>query len=210
MTESKWKRRKDARPSEIVSAALEVFAEKGFAAARIEDIAKTAGISKGAVYLYFSTKEDLFRAVVQDAVVPSVANLQADITTANLDIASLLRMILPRLAEIVATTKLAAVAKMVVGESGNFPELARVWYDSVIQRAIGTLSRLIEEGQKQGKIRSGDPRVHAFSVMGPMLMGVLWRETFTPIGADEIDLPALARQHVETILDGLLAGGGRP
>lgn len=210
MIESKWKRRKEARPSEIVSAALEVFAEKGFAAARIEDIARIAGISKGALYLYFPTKQDLFRAVVQDAVAPSVTNLQADAIAAKVDMASLLRMILPRFAEIVVTTKLAAVVKMVVGESRNFPELARVWHDNVIQPAIGTLSGLIEVGQKQGAIRPGDPRIHAFSIMGPMLMGVLWRETFTPIGGAEIDLPAVARQHIETVLGGLLTGEDQP
>lgn len=207
MTGSKWKRRKDARPSEIVAAALAVFAEKGFAAARTEDIAACAGISKGALYLYFSTKEDLFRAVVRETVVPNVEAFEARLIAAEMPFADVLRMMLPRFAEMVVSTRLGSVAKMVVGESGNFPELARVWHDDVISPAIGKMSALIARAQERGEIRPGNPRSHAFSIMGPMLMGVLWRETFTPLGGADVDLSELARQHVETVLGGLLAKG---
>jgi len=209
MTKPRWKRRKDARPSEIVSAALAIFTERGFAAARIEDIAARAGISKGALYLYFPTKEDLFRAVVRETVVPNIEALQAQLVVADMSFTNLLRMILPHFAEVVVATKLGAVVKMVVGESGNFPELARVWHDDVISNAIGMLGKLIAHAQDRGEIRPGDPRIHAFSIMGPMLMGVIWRETFTPLGATDINLPKLARQHAETVLDGLLTTGGK-
>lgn len=203
----KWKRRKDARPAEIVAAALDVFAEKGFAAARIEDIARRAGISKGALYLYFPTKEDVFRAVVRDAVAPNVEALQAQLGAADVSFPDLLRRMLPQLAQMIVTTRLPAVAKMVVGESGNFPELARVWYDDVVGKAVGMLSSLIEHAQRRGEIRPGEPYIHAFSLVGPVLMGLLWRETFTPIGGTEIDLPAVARQHIETVLNGMLLKG---
>ncbi len=209
MPETKWKRRKEARPAEIVSAALAVFAEKGFAAARTEDIAKRASISKGALYLYFPTKEDLFRAVVKDAVAPNIAALQAQLAATDLPLADVLRTVLPRFAEMVVHTRFGAVAKMVIGESGNFPELARVWYDNVISGAISAIGGLIAHAQVRGEIRPGDPRTHAFSIMGPMLMGVLWRETFTPVGGEAVDLPAVARQHVETVLGGLLIEGGQ-
>lgn len=209
MNAPKWKRRKEARPAEIVAAALAVFAEKGFASARTEDIAARAGISKGALYLYFPTKEDLFRAVVHEAVVPNIEALTAQMRAADMPFAALVRTMLPRFAEMVLITRLGAVAKMVVGESGNFPELARVWYDSVISRAIGMLSGLIADAQQRGEIRPGDPRTHAFSIMGPMMMGVIWHETFSPIGSEAIDLPAVARQHVETVLGGMLMDGER-
>lgn len=207
MSVPKWKRRKDARPAEIVAAALTVFADKGFASARTEDIAAQAGISKGALYLYFPTKEDLFRAVVQDTMVPNIEALTVQMRAAKMPFAELVRQMLPRFAEMVTVTRLGAVTKMVVGESGNFPELARVWYDSVISKAIAILSELITDAQRRGELRSGDPRTHAFSIMGPMLMGVLWQETFSPMGGDAIDLPAVARQHVETVLAGMLAEG---
>jgi AcrR family transcriptional regulator len=207
MTEPKWKRRKDARPTEIVAAALAVFADKGFAAARTEDIAKRAGISKGALYLYFPTKEDLFRAVVRDAVVPNIEALQTQMAATDLPLADLLRILLPGIAQVVTERRLGAVAKMVVGESGNFPELATVWYENVISRAIEMLSGLIVRAQQRGEVRPGDPRTHAFSIMGPLLMGAIWKETFATVGGGDVDLPTVARQHVETVLGGLLIEG---
>jgi AcrR family transcriptional regulator len=203
-TSPKWRRRKEERPRDIIAAALAVFAEKGFAGARMEEIARRAGLSKGALYLYFPTKEAMFRAVVRDVVVPNVEGLKAAVAIAELPFAQIVRTLLPRFAEIVTTVPVGAVAKMVIGESRNFPELARVWHDEVILKAIGIIAGLIEGAQARGEIRPGDPRIHAFSIMGPMLMGVLWRETFMPIGGAAIDLPAIARQHAETVLGGLL------
>jgi AcrR family transcriptional regulator len=205
MTEPRWRRRKAERPGDIAAAALAVFAEKGFAGARIEEIARRAGLSKGTVYLYYPTKEDLFRAVVETAVLPNIEALEQMMLAADLPFADRLRLMLPRFAELVTVLPVGAVAKMVIGESRNFPELAKVWYDNVISRAIGILSRLIADAQARGEVREGDPRTHAFSIVGPMLIGVLWRETFTPVGGAPIDLPAIARQHVETVVAGLAA-----
>lgn len=199
----KWRRRKEERPGDIVAAALAVFSEKGFAAARIEEIARRSGVSKGTVYLYFDDKAALFRAVVHDRVLPNIDTLKLAFQ-ADIPFSAIVRMLLPRFAEMVTTAPIGAVAKMVIGESRNFPELAKVWHDEVILKAVGLIAGLIERAQAKGEVRPGDPRVHAFSIMGPMLIGVLWRETFTPVGGDALDLTAIARQHVETVLDGLL------
>ncbi|HYD13360.1 MAG TPA: TetR/AcrR family transcriptional regulator [Allosphingosinicella sp.] len=207
MHQPKWRRRKEARPGDIVAAALAVFAEKGFAGARIEEIARRAGVSKGTVYLYFETKGDLFRAVVHDAIIPNIDEIGAMALAMDLPFAEVLRTLLPRFAGLVTTRPIGAVVKMVVGESRNFPELARVWHDEVIAKGVALISGLILRGQERGEVRPGDPRTYAFSIMGPMLIGVLWRETFTPLGAASIDLQAVARQHVETVLAGLLAEG---
>ena len=208
--EPKWRRQKETRPADIAAAALAVFAEKGFAGARIEEIAARAGISKGTLYLYFETKEDMFRAVVRDVVVPNVETVRATFLAVDMPFAAMLRLFLPKFAEIVTTVPIGAVAKMVVGESRNFPELAKVWHDDVILKAVGLIAELIERAQAKGEVRPGDPRTHAFSIMGPMLIGVLWRETFTPIGGATLDLPAIARQHAETVLGGLLTEEARP
>ena len=203
----KWRRRKQQRPGDIVAAALHVFAEKGFAGARTEEIAARAGLSKGAHYLYFPTKQDLFAAVVQNAVLPNIEAIERLVLAMDAPFADRLRLMLPRFADIVTRMPIGAVAKMVIGESRNFPELARVWHDKVVLTGIGLLGRMIAQAQTRGEVRPGDPRTHAFSIMGPVLVGVLWRETFTPIGGATIDLPAVARQHVETVLGGLLAKG---
>jgi AcrR family transcriptional regulator len=200
----KRRRRKEERPGDIVAAALQVFAEKGFAGAKMEEIAHRAGLSKGAVYLYFPTKEDVFRAVVRDTVAPNLQNLEVMALAADLPFPVLVRTLLPRLAETITRLPVGAVLKMVIGESRNFPELARVWHDTVIQRAVGMLSGVIEGAQSRGEVRPGNPRIHAFSLIGPILLGVIWRETFTPIGAASVDLPEIARQHAETVLGGLV------
>ena len=207
--EPKWRRRKEERPDDIVAAALQIFAEKGFAAARMEEIAARAGLSKGAVYLYFPTKQDVFRAVVEQAVMPNVEAIERAMLDLEMPFADRLRLLLPRLAQIVTTLPVGAVAKMVIGESRNFPELAKVWHDNVILKGLGILVRLIEQAQARGEVRPGDPRFHAFSIIGPMMLGLLFRETFAPVGGAEVDLPGLARQHVETVLEGLLVQEAR-
>jgi AcrR family transcriptional regulator len=207
--EPKWRRRKQARPAEILAAAITVFAEKGFAAARLDDIARKAGVSKGALYLYFETKEDLFRAVVQQAIAPNVEAARQAALTVEGSFAVLLPAILGRFATVVgAHPHLPAVVKMVIAESRNFPELARIWHDQVISQGVALLSGLIERAQAKGEVIPGDPRLFAFSFMGPLLLSVIWRETFEPVGAAKIDLEALIAQHVKVMLGGMLARPG--
>ena len=143
----KWRRRSEARPGEIVQAALEVFAEKGFAAAKLDDIARRAGVSKGALYLYFETKEDIFRAVVRQAVAPNFDVVEAMLAHATMPFPDLLRLAVGRIVAVVGRSRIGAVAKLVIGESRNFPELARVWHDEVISRALGAMSGALAQAQ---------------------------------------------------------------
>jgi AcrR family transcriptional regulator len=205
----RWQRRAEDRPREICAAALEVFAEKGFAAAKLDEIAKRAGVSKGTLYLYFKDKEQLFRAVVRDAVVPNVERLRAALIQTGLPFGDLVRMFLANFVEVANRVPVGAVAKMVISESRNFPELAKVWHDEVVSKALGSMTALIEMAQARGEVRSGDARLHSFTLMGPMLMGIIYRETLEPIGGEPLDLAALARQHVETLLAGLLTEQAR-
>jgi AcrR family transcriptional regulator len=204
----KFKRRKANRPDEIVAAALEVFSEKGFAAARLEDIAAQAGVSKGAIYLYFATKQDIFRAVVEQGVAPNLDVLRAGLAAPTEDFAELLRGLVKGLAGVVASTSIGGIVKMVIGESRNFPELAQAWHDQLVHPALGAMTNAIAAAQARGELRPGDPRQYAISLISPMLVGVIWRETFTPVGADPIDIPSLAEQHVDLWLRGLMAKGG--
>lgn len=209
MKQPKFQRRADDRPREICAAALHLFAEKGFAAAKLDDIAKRAGVSKGTLYLYFADKEQLFRAVVRDAVVPNVDRLSASLIQTGLPFAELVRLFLTNFVHVTERVPVGAVAKMVISESRNFPELAKVWHDEVVTKALGAMTSLIEMAQARGEVRSGDARLHTFTLMGPMLMGVIYRETLEPIGGQPLDLGALASQHVETVLSGLLTEQAR-
>ena len=203
--EPKWRRRKEARPTEIVQAAFEVFADKGFAAARLDDIAARAGVSKGALYLYFDTKEALFQAVVRDRVAPNLAAVATLADQYTGPFADLARLLLPTVAQRIVASGAAKVAKMVIGESRNFPELARFWHAEVISPMLGILRRRIEAAQASGELRPGDSRLMAYSLIGGLLIGMIWREVMEPVGAEPVDLEQLARQHVETVLGGMLA-----
>jgi AcrR family transcriptional regulator len=204
MPHPRWQRRAEDRPREICAAALEVFADKGFAAARLDEIARRAGVSKGTLYLYFKDKEDLFRAVVRDTIAPNIEAIAAAVATAEIPFADVVPMILARFAEKTAKAPIGQVAKIVLGESRNFPELAKVWHDEIASKAIGLIAGLIEKAQARGEVRAGDPRLHAFTLMGPMVLGMLWRETLQPVGGDPVDIAQLAKQHGETVLAGLL------
>lgn len=200
----KWRRRSEARPGEIISAALAVFSEKGFAAARLDDIAARAGISKGALYLYFETKQDLFRAVVRETIAPNLEAVAGFVGQSQLPFGDLIRLVFARIAEVITEGKLGAVAKMVIGESRNFPELAKVWHEDVVSVMMGAMSGAVAAAQARGEVRPGDPQLYVFNLAGPVLLGVLWREVFEPTGVKPLDLKALLAQHAEVALKGML------
>jgi AcrR family transcriptional regulator len=208
-SEPRWQRRSEDRPREICNAALEVFAEKGFAAAKLDEIARRAGVSKGTLYLYFTDKQELFRAVVRNAIAPNVEGVAGALLASDIPLREAIRGLLARFADVAQRQPIGAVAKMVIGESRNFPELARVWHDEVASKALGAISALIERGQERGEVRPGDPRLYAFSLVGPMIMGALWQATLAPAGGKQLDLAQLADQHAETALDGLLTSTPR-
>jgi AcrR family transcriptional regulator len=205
----RWQRRAEDRPGEICAAALEVFAEKGFAAAKLDEIARRAGVSKGTLYLYFADKEQLFRAVVRDSIAPNVEAIISALGSDDLPFAKVVPAFFAAFAQNVGRIPVGAVAKVVIGESRNFPELARVWHDEIASKAIGAIAVLVAKAQARGEVRPGDPRLYAFSLMGPMVLGALWTTTLVPVGGEPIDLPRLAAQHAEAVLNGLLVERGQ-
>jgi AcrR family transcriptional regulator len=136
----KWRRRSEARPGEIIAAALMVFSEKGFAAARLDDIAARAGVSKGALYLYFETKQDLFRAVVRETIAPNLQAVAGFVGQSQMPFGDLIRLVFARIGDLMTESRLGAVAKMVIGESRNFPELAKVWHEDVVSVMLGAMA----------------------------------------------------------------------
>jgi hypothetical protein len=104
--------------------------------------------------------------------------------------------------------RVPAIARMVIGESRNFPDLAHIWHDDVVTSVIEILTAIIARAQARGEVAPGDPRLHAFSLMGPMVMAMLFREVFGGVSADPPDLAALADQHARTSMHGLLLTTG--
>jgi len=198
----RWRRRKEARPGEILQAALTVFAEKGFAAAKLSEIARRAGVSKAALYLYFETKEDLFRAVARTLVAPNLTAMAAALEASQGPFAELAGALLTGAAGLLADGRAFSIARMVVAESSNFPDLAHIWREDVVEQVLALVAGLIARAQVRGEVVSGDPRLYAFSLMGPLVMGGLFHAVFGETGAP--DLPALAAQHAGAVLGGLL------
>jgi AcrR family transcriptional regulator len=200
----KWNRRKDARPAEIISAAVDVFAEKGFAEATLDEVAKRAGVVKGTLYRYFDTKEALFRAVVQDALAAQLHDVETAASAMQGSLADIVPMLLRRAANHMGDARLPAIARMVLTESRAFPDLAAIWHDALAARLLAFIAGLIATAQKRGEVRPGDPQLYAFSIMGPMVMAVLFHEVFGSAQPTAPNLDKLASQHAETILRGLL------
>jgi AcrR family transcriptional regulator len=198
------RRRKDARPSEIIAAAIEVFAENGFERAKLEEVAKRAGVSKGTVFVYFPTKQDLFRAVAQTILATNLDRLQAAVVDPDMPLSYFVPLLLAQAAEL-AQSPAASMVRLLIAEARNFPDIARVWHDEVVAKMLGILTAAIERAQSRGEIRAGDARLYAFSIIGPMLAGVVFREVFGETEAQIPDMSDLARQHATAILNGLAA-----
>lgn len=196
-------RRKEARPSEIIEAAIAIFAERGFGAARLEDVARRAGVAKGTVFVYFPTKDDLFRAVAQTVLTTHLERLHGAAADLDQPIAELVPMLLAQAAAVIGEGRLPAMMRLLVAESRQFPDLARVWHDEVVSKVLGMLTLAIERAQARGEIKPGNARLYAFSIIGPMLASALFREVFRDT-APLPDLRELAEQHARTVLLGLL------
>jgi AcrR family transcriptional regulator len=199
------RRRKEARPEEILAAALESFAAKGFAATRIEDVAARAGISKGTLYLYFDGKEELFKAVVRQALLPNLARVEALAATFEGPSAQLLERLLATIAGII-DSRVGAIPKLVIAEAGNFPDLARFYLDEVVRRGLGLIATILRRGIGRGEFREVDVDHAVFCVIAPMLIAALWKSSLEPHdAAGPLDVQALVRAHLDLLLRGLKA-----
>ena len=193
----KWRRRKQARPQEIVDAALEVFTERGFAAARLEEIAARAGVSKGTLYLYFPNKEELFKAVVRSAIVPNLEmaeRLLHDFPGPSL---AILERLLEGIGARVMATRVGGIPKLMIAEAGNFPDLARFYLDEVIGRGFRVIGAVLTRGIERGEFRPVNVEHTVRLVMAPMLMIALWRSSFEPVEGRPLDTAGLVREHLD-------------
>jgi AcrR family transcriptional regulator len=215
MTESassaRWRRRKAARPAEIVDAALACFSERGFAATRLEDIARRAGVTKGTLYLYFQSKEDLFKEVVRAAVVPRVAYFEQLAAMVERPVPDILRQMITGWPATMTASPVSAIPKLVIGEAGNFPELARFYLDEVIHRALRVIESLLRRGVEQGHFRRDLDVSHTvFSIVTPLMFTMVWKHSLGPHDSHPMDVEAVCRAHCELLLQGLLVRTERP
>jgi AcrR family transcriptional regulator len=201
--EPRWTRRKHARPEEITAAALESFVERGYAATRLEDVAQRAGISKGTLYLYFANKEELFKAVVREALVARLVEFQSQIGLFQGSSMDLLRLVFKNWWDRIGSTRISGIPKLILSEARNFPEIARFYVEEVVRPGRETLAAVIRRGIERGEFRDVDVDVTAHLLAAPMLMISLWRNSLEPCSDERIDPLALIQAHVEMLSRGL-------
>src|SRR5262252_625037 len=209
-SQPRWRRRKDERPAEIIAAALESFAERGFAATRLDDIAARAGVTRGTLYLYFPSKEELFKAVVRQAIVPVIARGEAMLEHSQESSAALLTKILLMIPTAVAGSPVSAIPKLMISEARNFPDLAQFYLKEVIRRGRRLLTAIIARGVARGEVRPMDMDHVFYCVVGPVLLTMLWKHSFEPFDGKRLDAQALCRAHLDLLLHGLLKREGTP
>jgi AcrR family transcriptional regulator len=203
-TAARWRRRKEARPGEIGRAALECFAERGFAACSLDEIAARAGVTKGTLYLYFPNKEALFKEVVRQALVPRIAAFEESLAASE-SAALQLTHLIAAWPEIIAAPNLGVIPKLMIAEAGNFPDLAQFYMREVIGRARRLVIGILRRGMTRGEFRRLDPNAAFFSVIAPLLLAVLWRHSFERHDERPLDVAVLCRTHASILLGGLSA-----
>jgi AcrR family transcriptional regulator len=192
-------RAKDERRQAILSAALDEFFERGFKAARMDDIARRAGLSKGALYLYFDTKEALFAALLDTIAVPSIERIEAILASAP-SLADGIRALTAFAPQVIDRTPLPRVLKVVIADAGNFPALAEQYRRAVIDRGLAALSGLVARSPGQGAIAEGDPQLAARLIIAPVLLSAIWKVVFERPGEPPVDLDRLFHLHAGLLL----------
>jgi AcrR family transcriptional regulator len=203
---ARWRRRKEDRPAEILAAALACFAERGYAATRLDDVARRAGVTKGTLYLYFPNKEELFKAVVRQAIVPNLAQGEALVAASSEPAAVILGRLLKQWLAFHGTPA-SAIPKLMLAEAGNFPDLARFYHAEVVERGTSLLRRLLQRAIERGEFRAIDVDNAVFCIIGPVIMSMLWRHSFGRHDSHALDAEALYRAHLDLLTQGLLPRG---
>src|SRR5258707_1238369 len=203
-------RRKQARPSEILDAALKVFAAKGYAAARMEDIAREAGVTKGTIYLYFDNKEAVFKSLVRESIGTTVTAVAAQLQSYDGPAQEVVRLALTAMAQLLMQSDRVVLPKIIIAESGNFPELARFYRFEIIERGMSAFTAVIARGMARGELRPA-PVEHVIRLcIAPVLLGAIWRVTFAQFDPQPYDYKGLIETHLDVLFRGLAPEGATP
>ncbi|WP_407935787.1 TetR/AcrR family transcriptional regulator [Cupriavidus necator] len=205
----RWSRRKAARPQELVAAALELFVERGYAATRLEDVAAAAGVSKGTVYLYFANKEELFKSVVRENLVPTLARGTDLVETYTGSTPELLRELLRGWWGLIGSTPVAGLTKLIMAESGNFPDIARFYNDEVMVAGDELFAKVLARGVARGEFRPMPPNPTTTLICAPLVFLMLWQRALRATSERDIDPEAFLDSLLDTLLFGLTTGEAR-
>jgi AcrR family transcriptional regulator len=199
---ARWKRRAEARPEEILEAALAEFTERGFDAARMEDIGKRAGLSKAGVYLYFPSKMALLKALIEARVAPLAQQAQTLAQAGQDDPVAALRLLARVAAQRIADPNVFAVPRLVIGLTSRFPEIADYYRINVVEKARGALEALLEAAMIKGALRRVDVAAAARAFIGPLFFEAMWMHVLRGESALK-DPERLIESQFDILLNGL-------
>ena len=195
--------RKGDRADEIVTAAFEEFAAKGYAGTRLEDVAARAKVSKGLPYLYFKTKEELFKSVVRSVLTPAFDEIRELMLTSDMPSEVLLKGPLLAFLQDLVKSRRMLIARLLISEGHKHPELTRFYYDHVVSKGIAALRAFIDRGVARGEFKP--TALHEFPqlIVAPALMAVIWRSLFE--AHVHLDTDALLKTHIDLVIDAIAA-----
>ncbi len=208
---AKRERRKQARPGELLDAALALFVEKGFAATRVEEVAARAGVSKGTLFLYFDSKEELLKAVVHENLAGRFVQWNEEFERFPGSSAEMLRACLAAWWERIGSTPASGITKLMISESQNFPELATYYQREVIEPGKALIKRILQRGVDRGEFRVADMDYAIYSVIAPMIFLMMNKHskgTCVPAG-QHLDPLRFVAMQTEVLLHGLCVHGTR-
>jgi AcrR family transcriptional regulator len=203
MAQPRYQRRKQERPAEITAAAMEVFSEHGYSAARVDDVARRAGVSKGLLYLYFKTKEELFKAVIRSFVAPRVQALIQDFERSDMSSEEFLRGPFLDLAKRLPRSRARVLVRLLVAEGPKHPDLVAYYWDNVVSKGIAALRQIIERGVENGEFHESAVQRFPQLLMSPVLVSIIWNSIFA--AHHELDTDGLIEAHLEMLLNSIKA-----
>lgn len=203
VSKPRFRRRKEDRPDEIAEAAFAEFSAKGFDGARVDDVARRAGVSKGLLYLYFRTKEELFKAVIRRFIVPRVQELENGIRDTRLSGEEFLRGPFLEFARQVPRSPARVLIRLVITEGPRYPDLVKYYWDNVVSHGIAAIRSLIARGIKSGEFRETALEEFPQLLISPVLVSVVWCSLFDK--QHKLDTDRFIESHLEIILTSILA-----
>lgn len=202
-----WQRKPEQRPDAILDSAAHCFKNNGFASTKIEDIAIGAGLSKGAIYLYFKSKEAILKAVVERAVLPLAKQIEH---LANIDdpaqVIPTLNLIIELVGKQIQDPKIAAIPLLIIAEAGNFPDIAKYYRQTVLDRIISAFCGLLDKGIQAGLFRKTLNSEYAVrTLMGGIFLQLVWLHVFEKDDPDPLNISDLLEHHLDLFLKGISA-----
>jgi len=193
----RYQRRKEDRPQEITAAAFAAFAEKGFTATKVEEVARRAGVSKGLLYLYFKTKEELFKAVIRSVVAPRVDELTRTLDSSDLGAEAFIRGPLLAFMQRLPGSRASIVIRLMISEAPKHPDLVEYYWDKVASRGLAALRQLLERGVASGEFRESAVTELPQLFVAPVMMSIVWGTVFAE---RSLDTDKLIETQVDMIL----------